>query len=188
MNIVTGKVVAHPSVNVDNAVVLGKTQMEAFEKSWPRGFHDTIPKLVNTMALSCKHLKVGDVKVFDTEIIYARAMGVQSSMRSLDPNNLLSHELAPYPAAMFEPNGHMHEAKTKSNLKNALKVESSSRHAEQGIDATFLDGCAILWVVPWPTAGTVQDYLDRFHGYLCRQVLFTLCLTGQNINTRIISM
>ena len=30
----------------------------------------------------------------------------------------------------------------------------------------FLDGCAVLWVIPWPKPGTVQDYLDRFRQHL----------------------
>ena len=34
------------------------------------------------------------------------------------------------------------------------------------MDATFLDGCAVLWVIPWPKSGTVQDYLDRFRQHL----------------------
>ena len=51
-------------------------------------------------------------------------------------------------------------------LKNTLKVDVSSCSAERGTDATFLDGCAVLWVIPWPTSGTVQDYLDQFRSYL----------------------
>ena len=78
MNIVTGQVVNHSSVNVEKAQLLGKTQMESFERSWPGGVHDPIPKIVTTMALSRKHIKVGYVKAFDTETIYARAMGLQS--------------------------------------------------------------------------------------------------------------
>ena len=30
----------------------------------------------------------------------------------------------------------------------------------------FFDGCTVLWVVPWPTSGTVHDYLLRFRSYL----------------------
>ena len=56
--------------------------------------------------------------------------------------------------------------KPKSNLKNALKVEVSRRLAEQDVQATFLDGCAVLCVVPWPTSGTVHEYLVRFRSYL----------------------
>ncbi|KAJ8050093.1 hypothetical protein HOLleu_03161 [Holothuria leucospilota] len=76
VNMVTGKVICHPSVNVNNAVTLGKNEMEAFEKSWRSCFHDTIPKSVRTMAVNGNHLKVGEAKVFDTETIYARAMGL----------------------------------------------------------------------------------------------------------------
>ena len=166
LNIVTGKVVTHPSVNVHNAVQLGLTQMETFEKTWPEGFHNTIPRTVTTMSLSRRHLKVGKMKVFDTETIYTRAMALQASSCGLDTDSLLAHEMAPYPTSMFDEDGHMREAKTKSNLKNALKVDISSCIAERHIDVTFLDGCAFLWVVPWPSSGSVQDYLDRFHGYL----------------------
>ena len=109
---------------------------------------------------------MGKTKVFDTETIYARAMALQASSRGLDTDSLLAHEMAPYPTSMFDEDGHMREAKTKSNLKNALKVDISSRIAERDIDVTFLDGCAVLWVVPWPSSGSVQDYLDSFRGYL----------------------
>ena len=78
----------------------------------------------------------------------------------------MGHELSPIPTSMFDENGNMGDAKTKSNLKNALKVEVSRRLAEQDVQATFLDGCAVLWVVPWPTSGTVHDYLVRFRSYL----------------------
>ena len=140
--------------------------MESFERSWPGGFHDSILKIVTTMALSRKHIKVGDGKVFDTETIYARAMGLQSSARVLDTTRLMGHELSPILMSMFDENGNMRDAKTKFNLKNALKVEVSRRPTEQDVQATFLDGCAVLWVVPWPTSGTVHDYLVRFRSYL----------------------
>ena len=122
------------------------------------------------MSLSRKHLKVGQNKVFDTETFYARAMCLHTSSRGIDTTKLLAHELAPFPTSMFDESGHMREAKTKSNLKNALKVDTSSRSAEKDVDAVFLDGCAVLWVVSWPTAGTVQDYLDRFRTYLHKRL------------------
>ena len=163
MHIVTGQVVNQSSVKVDKAQLLGKIQMESFERSWPGGFHDLIQKIV---ALSRKHITVGDAKVFDTETIYAKAMGLQSSARDLDAKRLMGHELSPIPTSMCDENGNMRDAKAKSNLKNALKVEVSRRLAEQDVQATFLDGCAVLWVVPWPTSGTVHDYLVQFRSYL----------------------
>ena len=43
------------------------------------GFHDPIPKVVNTMSFPRKHIKLEKSKVFDTEIIYARAMTLQAT-------------------------------------------------------------------------------------------------------------
>ena len=63
---------------------------------------------------------VKDCKDIDTETIYARAMTLQATSRGTDTENLLAHELAPYPTSMFDVDGHMREAKTKSMLKNTL--------------------------------------------------------------------
>ena len=51
-----------------------------------------------------------------------------------------------------------------------MYVEVSSRDAENDVDTSFLDGCAVLWVVLWPSSGTVQDYLDRFRSYIHRRL------------------
>ena len=83
MNIVTGRVVTHPSINVYNVVPIGHTQVESFQKTWPEGFHNNIPRVINTMAFSCKHLKMGTVNVFNTETIYARAMALQGDLIAL---------------------------------------------------------------------------------------------------------
>ena len=80
---VTGKVVCHSSVNVNNAIMVGKKQMETFEQSWPEGFYDTIPRKVVTMSVGQKSMKVGDAEVFDTETMYARAMALQAGSRNL---------------------------------------------------------------------------------------------------------
>ena len=130
VNVVTGKVVVHPSVNVNNAAILGENQMETFSKRWPGGFHDIIPKKVITMAVNRKHVKVGEVKLFDTETIYAIAMGLQSGQCSLVADSIFAHELSPYTTSMFDADGQMREAKPKANLKNAIKVEVSSRDDE----------------------------------------------------------
>ena len=105
VNVVTGKDVVHPSVNVHNAAILGENQMGTFEKCWPGGFHDTITKKVVTMAVNRKDVTVGEVNVFDTDIIYARAMGLQSGQRSLDADSIMAHELSPYPTSMFDADG-----------------------------------------------------------------------------------
>ena len=92
----------HPSVNVNDAVQLGHTQMESFKKTWPEVFHDTIHKVVNSLSFSRKHLKLEKAKVLGTQTIYARAMTLQNTSRDFDKENLLAHELAPYPMSMFD--------------------------------------------------------------------------------------
>ena len=58
----------------------------------------------------------------------------------------MSHELASRPALIFDDIGVMKVTKTKAVLNNTVKVEMERRHAE--VDASFLDGYAVLWVVP----------------------------------------
>ena len=53
----------------------------------------------------------------------------------------------------------------KSVLKKELPVEKSGRHVEKS--ALFLDGCAILWAVPYPRGhATVQDFLNAFRKHI----------------------
>ena len=67
---------------------------------------------------------------------------------------------------MFKSNGQTRDAKSKACLKNILRVDVSNRHAERDVEAIFLDGCAVLWVIPWSMSGTVVDYLDRFRDHI----------------------
>ena len=87
-----------------------------------------------------------------------------SGLRNFDTSSLMAHELAPKPASMFDDSGNMKAAKTKSVLKNDLKVEVAGRHAH--VDVSFLDGCAVMWVVSWPTCGIVQDFLNNFRCHI----------------------
>ena len=50
------------------------------EISWPAGFHGTLHKCVSTMTeLSQKQVKVNNMKILDTDIIFARDMALQCS-------------------------------------------------------------------------------------------------------------
>ncbi len=59
----------------------------------------------------------------------------------------------------------MRLATSKSNLKNKLKVEVSGRYAPKAT-SVIIDGSAILWVVHWPTQGTVQDLVVNVVSYV----------------------
>ena len=59
------------------------------------------------------------MKVYATNVIYSRIIGLQVSGR-----DDLKNELAPVPVAMFDNSGDMRVAKIKSTLKRELQVET----------------------------------------------------------------
>ena len=66
---------------------------------------------------------------------------------------------------MFEDNGDIRICKSKATLKNRLQVEVSSRFVEPA-DVILIDGCAVLWVISWPSSsGTVEDFLKNMVVY-----------------------
>ena len=67
---------------------------------------------------------------------------------------------------MFDAPGMMRICKSKSDLKNHLLKETSSRCAVSSVAATVLDGSAVLWVVHWPAKGVVADYVENFKKFL----------------------
>ena len=165
VNIVNGQIAAE-SVNVDGAVKIGTQAMKQYESKWPEGFNEKISKVVELMTESKKHVKVGDLKVFDTNLIYNRVVGLQASSRDIDILRLLSHELAPVPTSMFTDSGDMRICTAKSVLKKLLQSEVSIRNIEKEITCTVIDGSAVLYVIHWPAAGTLKDYIDNMKDYL----------------------
>ena len=90
----------------------------------------------------------------------------------MDPTTLMSYELFSVSAAFFDDHGDMRLTSSKATLKNALKVETARRTQPRSINVIVLDGCALLWVIPWPPSGSpVQDFLDRFRKYLHKRLL-----------------
>ena len=104
VNIVTGKI-AVDGVNVDNACEIGVQQQKLFEESFPYGFHNPISKKVTTMQASKKHLKIGDEKCYDTNLIYSCLIGLQASSHDVDVLALIGQGLAPVPISMFDEAG-----------------------------------------------------------------------------------
>ena len=160
VNVVSGQI-GSTEVNVHNAVTIGTEQMEVFESRLPQGLYETTTKRVVTMDHARKHVKVGAVKVFDTNLIYSRVIGLQARERDSGIKDVLGYELAPVPTSMFDDTGDRRIAKSKSTLKKVLQVEVSDRVAG-GANFSVLGGSAILWVVPWPADGSVKDYIANF--------------------------
>ena len=67
--------------------------------------------------------------------------------------------------SMLNEKGQMRPSNQKSKLMTGLKVEVSARAV--GLpDAFFLDGCAILRIVAWPSKGTVGSFIVNFRKYM----------------------
>jgi len=62
--------------------------------------------------------------------------------------------------------------------KMTILAITTARLVEK-VDATVIDGCALLWRVHWPEKGTVKDYADNFFGYIMAKAaqMFTSPLT-----------
>ncbi|KAJ8317814.1 hypothetical protein KUTeg_004634 [Tegillarca granosa] len=168
-NIANGKIAAS-AVNVDRAVELGLEEWTKFESSWPDNYEGKIAsRCVRTMTESMKFLKVGDTKVYDTDLIYSRVIGIQMS-RKIDIKEVLSYELAPVPTSMFTDSGEMRIAKAKSVLKQQLQKEVSSRQTTKDVKTLIIDGSAVLYVVHWPSNATVNDFIVNFRKYVERKL------------------
>lgn len=169
INIVTGEVILNQEVNVDNALELGQKQQEEFESAWPDAFYKPLKRAAINMTASRKSIDVGGHKIIDTGVFYARALALHSSQRDGSPSieTMLATELSPIATAMFDDEGHM-RATQKSQLKREIAIEKSHRGVMK--DSYFLDGCAILWVVAWPSSSNaiVQDYIDAFRSHVRR--------------------
>ena len=166
VNIAIGQI-AQDNVNVDKAVKLGSKQMKEFRNGWSKKFNDKLSCVVKTQVEFRKYIKVGDTKVFNTELVYTRVIGIQASSREIDIKQLLSFELSPVPTAMFSEFGEMKVAKAKSVLKQVLQKEVSSRFIKETISTVVIDGSAILYLIFWPASrATVGDFVVKFRNYI----------------------
>ena len=152
-NIYTGQL-----SGINKSVEISTKQMVAFQRSLPDGLRSTIKKEVATMRETGKSgTKNKTVEVYNTEIIFSRVMYLLSAGH-IQMGDLFKYELAPVPAALFKDTGEGRYPTSKAALKNALKVEVSTRTIVP--DAIIIDGCAILHgAVHWPNRGKVNDFL-----------------------------
>ena len=98
------------------------------------------------MSVNRKALKIGSTRVVD--------LGLHQS-RGIQLDKVLHHELPPLPTSMFDETGIMRLSTTKSTLKNKLQVEVPWRLTHEP-QATIMNGCAILWIINWPSKGTTM--------------------------------
>ena len=122
-----------------------------------------------------KSIKVGAVKVYDTNLIYSRVIGLQASDRPVDIVDLLAHELARVPSPLFTDSGELRTASAKSVLKTNTAQLLSARRAQENVDVIVIDGSAYLWISSWPASGTIQHYIEKFKYHIGQ--MYSLHLT-----------
>ena len=106
----------------------------------------------------------------DPELIYSRALALQATSRKIDTQTLLSHELSSYPLSLFDDSGEMRLCSSKAVLKTKTHVEMLGRNISS-LECQVLDGCAILWVIQWPSntgkeKAQVKDFIDSFVSFI----------------------
>ena len=122
-----------------------------------------------------KSIKVGAVKVYDTNLIYSRVIGLQASERPIYIADLLAHELARVPSPLFTDSGELRMASAKSVLKPNTAQLLSARRAQENVDVIVNDGSAYLWIPSWPASGTIQQYTEKFKYHIGQ--MYSLHLT-----------
>ena len=91
--------------------------------------------------------------------------------------DIFNYELSPIPTSLFKNTGEPRYPKNKSDLKNKLKVEISSRGTTP--DSVFIDGCAALYsAIHWPKGGKVSDLIEALRCYISRLRSHSLSLSA----------
>ena len=161
INIVTGKI-SNKNVNIEDAVQIGEVQVEKFESACPTGLYQTIKRKVITMKEGKKQRGADPMEQCDSGLIVARVTALMST-RAINLNDVLQYELAAVPTSVFgEKSGQLRIS--KSILKQRLQVEVTYPSRGTG-DAVVIDGCAILWVLQWPSKGFFKDVVLNFVKY-----------------------
>ena len=122
-----------------------------------------------------KSIKVGAVKIYDNNLIYSRVIGLQASDRPVDIADLLAHELAPVPPALFTDIGELRTASAKSVMKTNTAQLLSARRAQENVNVIVVDGSAYLWIPSWPVSGTIQHCIEKFKYHIGQ--MYSLHLT-----------
>ena len=113
----TSNIISLHDKNLDRAIEIGITFMYIFEANWSEGFLGPITKQIVTFTWVGRPLKLGTEMVYDPAVIYGRVIELQLRPRSININDILLHELAPFATAMFDTPFETKMTKSKCNLK-----------------------------------------------------------------------
>ena len=87
--------------------------MQQFINDLLDGFYKPLTVVALTMKKLKKSIKVNEVEVLDTSLIYSRAFSLQLTNVALRVENAFSFELSPVLTSMFDDTGDMRSTKSK---------------------------------------------------------------------------
>ena len=111
-------------INVDSYKTVGETQLELFISDLPDGFYKLLTAAVLTTKKLKNSMKVNEVEVIDTSLIYSRVIELQLTNGGREVENVFSFELSLVPTSLFDDAGDMRSAKPKSSLSEIAKKVS----------------------------------------------------------------
>ena len=117
----------------------------------------------------CKNYTINTFSAYFKYVTYGmhELIGL-SATQSVDFRDVISHELAPILTSLFTESGELSIPSNKAILKDKLKVKQSCRLLKP--EVVVIDGCAIIWVITWPSSGTVRDYCNAFCSYILKRL------------------
>ena len=121
------------------------------------------------MVIVKKSVPVNDVEIIDTSLIYSCVIAMQLTNEAMTVENIFKYELSPIPTTLFNDEGEMRVANSKSDLKPLLETKVSSRGLAKP-DLTVIDGSAILLVVNWPSKALVSDYVGNVCAFMLKKL------------------
>ena len=160
-NINNGQVASGNDVNIQDAVKIGKEMHTAFLSSLPDGFHKPIKRMVNTMQVLKKSVKVNHKPVYDLEAVFALLLvvgqkkdhwlGFSLSARVVPSASIANRRLWLPPK--------VEEVRPSIPSRHQDSEPSSSRHS--------VGGCLSV-AVPrlWPSSGTAGDLAEGMKTHL----------------------
>lgn len=169
-NIVTG-VVAEDNVNVDNYAEVGKQIIEKMEGQLVFSYSCKRKEKARTLG-DASGVKVATESKIDPALLFQRLL-VISKAGDFSMEEVLDHELSPFPPALFEANSILRKP-DKAQLAKAIDDHACSLSDEAvtssvpKTDGYVLDGGSLIHRVQWTKGSTYGVIADAYVDFTIR--------------------
>ena len=109
----------------------------------PKGFTTHLVSRLKVMSILQKSVRVNDEEIIDTSLIDSRVIAIQLTNTAMTVENVFKHKLAPVPTSIFNDDGDLRPAKSKTDMKRTPEFKVSTRTMSKP-ELTIIDGSATL--------------------------------------------